>query len=322
MPSSAFERDAPESRAPLNLNDSIRQSRHQLCGYTFENRRPLPKIKNWFRPLFIALVLVLSWPACAHEFWMTPKPFTAAAGDVVALTLNVGQDFSGEQVPFYTALVASLRHYSVGASQDLSGRIPAGKVVAELPLEVARVGTHLIAFDSHPSRITMSPGKFHAYLHDEGLDAIAKKREAAGTADTPGRERFRRNVKSLLRVGGKSDATYAVRTGQRLEIVPLSDPLSAAPGHTLTFQVLFDNKPIVNALVKAWHKHDDQILLIKTYSTAEGKVAFALPYAGPWMLSLVHMIPVTDSQDADWDSYWGNLTFELPANATQEARQK
>jgi hypothetical protein len=61
-----------------------------------------------------------------------------------------------------------------------------------LPLVFAEPGTHLIAFDMHPSSITLPAEKFQTYLRDEGLEFIAKRREASGTAATPGRERFRR----------------------------------------------------------------------------------------------------------------------------------
>lgn len=276
-------------------------------------------MKNRFLSSVAALALATSLPASAHEFWMLPQSFTPAAGATIGLTLTVGQDFSGEQIPFYAALVAGLRHYSMGTVQDLASRIPATTVLPELGLPVTRAGTHLIAFDSHPSKIAMTPGKFHAYLHDEGLDAIVQQREAAGTAGMPGRERFRRNVKTLLRAGGKSDATYAVRTGQRLEIVPLADPFAKAAGDTVNFSIFFDGKPVPGTLLKAWHKRDGQTMIIKAHATAEGRAAFTLPYAGTWMISAVHMIPATDTQEADWDSYWGNLTFELPADSARKS---
>ena len=83
----------------------------------------------------------------------------------------------------------------------------------------------------------------------------------------------------------------------------------------MRFRLLFDGKPLVNRLVKAWYKHDGQTLLIRTHSDSGGQVAFNFPYAGPWMLSVVHMLPATETADADWDSFWGNLTFDLPGRS-------
>ena len=120
-----------------------------------------------------------------------------------------------------------------------------------------------------------------------------------------------RCVKTLVQVGGKNDATYATRTGQRLEIVPESDPLAARPGARLAFTLFFDGKPIEGGLVRAWHHREKNLVFIKGRTTADGRIAFELPYAGAWMISLVHMIPLKDVPGYDWQSYWGNLTFAL-----------
>ena len=268
-------------------------------------------MKNRLSRTLALLVLGVSLPGMAHEFWLWSEPFSPPAGASVRLTLNVGEYFTGDLVGFSAQYAASLRRYSTGVNQDLTARARASPPRAELRLELARAGSHLVAYDSNPTQITLPAEKFHAYLHDEGLDAIMRQREDAKTAGLPGRERYRRCAKTLLRVGGKSDATYAVRTAQRLEILPLADPLAKAVGEPLEFSLLFDGKPIANRLVKAWHKRGGQTVLIRATSNDAGKVVFNLPYAGAWMISVVHMIPATDTADADWDSYWGNLTFEL-----------
>jgi hypothetical protein len=258
-------------------------------------------------------MLTVSLPAAAHEFWLWAEPFTAAAGGWSTLTLNVGEYFSGETIPFSAAHIAQLRHYAAGAGTDLQSRLRSDAMLPQLRIRLAHPGTQLIAFDSQPTQITLSADRFHAYLHDEGLDGIIRRREAAGQAQSPGRERYRRHVKTLLNAGGKSDQTAAVSTGQRLEIVPLADPYAKAAGDALGFRLLFDGSPLAGALVKAWHKHDAQVLMIRARTSVDGKVEFSLPYAGPWMISVVHMIPAVGSAQVDWDSFWGNLTFELPA---------
>lgn len=281
-------------------------------------------MKNRFRALPALLALVLSVPAAAHEFWMLPDRFSPAPGSPVRLTLHVGEYFEGDPVPFTTPYVAGLVQYSGGKATDLLNMVPPEENRPGLQIVPRTAGTHLIAFDSHPNQVALSGDKFHAYLREEGLDDIIKRREADGIAATPGRERYRRHVKTLLRAGGnagtqssgKSDRTYATRTGQRLEIVPLADPLAQRAGDTLDFQFLFDGKPLAGVLVKAWHRKEgktrnDQTLIIRARTDAQGKVALSLPYAGTWMVSAVHMIATTGTPDIDWDSFWGNLTFGL-----------
>lgn len=277
-------------------------------------------MKNRFSITIAALALIASLPAAAHEFWMMARPFSLAVGAVTSLTLNVGEYFAGDLIPFSAAQAAALHLYSKAPPRDLRQQLPSDVALPELQLSFTNPGTYMLAFDSNPNQITLSADRFHAYLHEEGLDAVIGRREAAGTADMPGRERYRRHVKTLLRVGGKSDGTYAALTGQRLEIVPSADPLAKAAGDTLSFTLFFDSKPLANALVKAWHQHDGQTLIIRARTAADGKVRFTLPYAGTWMISAVHMIAANDSADLDWDSFWGNLTFELAARRSGTAR--
>ena len=272
-------------------------------------------MRSSLRISFLAILLSLLSPlACGHEFWLDAKPFTPETGASAAISLHVGENFDGELTPLVDERTTALRHYSAGSVVDLMPRLPRRTPLPRIDVPISNPGLHLIAFDSQPITFSLPADKFQAYLHDEGLDYVIEERKAAGNAAQAGRERYRRNVKTLLRAGGVSDGTYAVSTGQRLEIIPLSDPYAAAPGSTLRFRLTFDGQPLAGALVKGWHKHDAQLLLIKARTDAAGEVALSLPYAGAWMVSVVHMIPAKGAPNADWDSFWGNLTFALPAS--------
>jgi uncharacterized GH25 family protein len=279
------------------------------------------------RLLLLALTLLAAAPTRAHEFWMQAQPFNPPAKTASELSLHVGEYFEGEQLPFTSAYIAALRQYACGEQLDLMSQVPAGVALKPFKFQLGCTGTHLIAMDSHPSLITLPADKFTAYLHDEGLDDIVKRREATGDAAKPGRERFRRNVKALISVNAKDKASVktqtaqTAQTAQRLQIVPAQGTLTQAPGAAMRFQVLFDGKPLANRLVKAWYKHDGQTLLVRTRSDAGGHVVFNFPYAGPWMLSVVYMLPATETAEADWDSYWGNLTFELPGRGPSNRKQ-
>lgn len=265
------------------------------------------------RSLSLTSTLVLGLPAAlAHEFWLEPSVYSAKAGTSVALALRVGEDFRGELRPFTRARVAALRHYTADGMTDTLAKVPGSGETPALDFTLTRPGTQVFAMDSTPSTIVLSADKFTAYLHSDGLEHIAKLRQAAGNENSPGRERYRRCVKTLLRVGEKSDGTFAVRTGQRLEIVPDSDPLAAKAGARISFKLYFEQRPLAHALVQAWHHRDQaQLHVIKSRSNLEGSVTFDLPYAGPWMLSVVHMVPLQNVAEADWESLWGNLTFAL-----------
>ena len=261
-----------------------------------------------------ALVLVAwaaSLSALAHEFWIEAAPASPAVNSPVLLTLKVGEFFTGELVGITSSHAASLHALSAGGDEDLGAKVPSSSMLPSLRLSFPQSGSHVLAYESHPSQVVLAADKFHAYLHDEGLDWVIRQREAAGTGGMPGRERFRRSAKALLKVGGRSDGASTTSTSQRIEIAPLEDPLQSAAGDTLRFQLRFEGQPRTGALVKAWHKQGGQVTTIRATTDSQGRFQFTLPFAGRWMLNAVHMVPATDSPDVDWDSFWVSLTFEL-----------
>jgi len=286
-----------------------------------------PTSKAAHRLLSIALLGCLWGPAqCvqAHEFWFAPIASPQAVGATVNLRLEVGEFFNGEAAGFSVPSTRTLRHYRAGQpAQDLRPFLPADAPEAEVALALDTPGTHLLAYDSTPQHITLEADKFHAYLHDEGLDFVKTQREQAGTALEPARERYRRHIKTLIEVGPipqavqALDPTYALHAGQRLELMPARNPLALAPGDALPITILFDKHPLAGALVKAWHKHNGQLVMIRATTSVNGEVTFNLPYAGDWMVSVVHMTPAVDGDEegVDWDSFWGNLTFHLPSKS-------
>ena len=289
----------------------------------------------------VVLAFYAAVPAHAHEFWLSPVTAPLVAGNSANLTLRVGEYFEGELVGFSVPQTAEFRQYNAAGTTDLHRLLPPVTPVASLLVPVLTPGTHLIGFNSQPNTVTLSADSFHAYLHDEGLDFIRAQREAAGTARTPGRERYRRFVKTLVNVAPKPaaaptqdtkldgnagvkadskvdskldmkpDVTHLTVIGQRLEVLPINNPLAMVPGDALGVRVLFDGKPLKDALLKAWHRRGSQTLIIRGKTSADGSAAFDLPYAGPWMISVVHMVPAVGVKDIDWDSLWGNLSFSL-----------
>lgn len=284
-------------------------------------------MKKFLIPFAFVTSLFASTPLLAHEFWFEPVTAPLAVGDSVRLDLRVGEFFEGESLGFAASQTAALRQYSASANKDLRSMLPPSSrgAIPTLNLPLVTPGAHLVSFDSQPNQISLPADRFDAYLHDEGLDFIKAQREAAGNAGKPGRERYRRHIKTLLRVSSTgaapaagTDMMYAARTGQRLEIVPSNDPLAMKPGDALGLQVFFDDKPLAGALLKAWNKQGGQTLIIRARTAADGKATFNLPYAGGWMISVVHMVPSTGVKDTDWDSHWGNLSFNLsPAAAAR-----
>ena len=268
--------------------------------------------------LLLGVVLAAATPTVAHEFWFAPVESPQPVDATVSLRLEVGEFFVGDAAGLSQRQCAKMQLFTARAQTDLKPFLSADNTEAEVLLALGNRGTHLVTFDSEPLRITLPADRFSAYLHDEGLDFVKAQREKAGKAEQPVRERYYRNVKTLIHAGSVArqgqpvDLTYAKRTGQKLEILPMRNPAVLVPGDTLRLQVEFEGKPLAGALVKAWHHHNKQLLVVRSITTANGDAEVTLPYAGGWMISVVHMVPATDDTEVDWDSYWGNLSFSMP----------
>jgi hypothetical protein len=263
------------------------------------------------RFLFSAL-FVFAASLSAHECWLQPSTFSPAPGAPVSLGIRVGMDFTGEGRPMTRQRVARLLHGSATGREDWTERVPAKETgVPDLTLRLDTPGTHVLAYDSAPNLITLEADKFHDYLREDGMDYVIALREKAGSAGAPGRERYRRCAKTIIQCGPAADPGFGFRTGQMIEIVPLANLAAVRPGSTLRFLVLFQQQPLPGSLVQAWHRADGRTSQLRAHTNAQGEAEFTLPAAGEWMISTVRMVAAADHTEADWESYWGNLTFSL-----------
>lgn len=272
-------------------------------------------MKTWH--LLCALLLPLS--AAGHEFWLRPEQHQLALNQPTAISLRVGEGFEGELVGFGQPVVQTLRLHRRAGTQDLQARVPP-VAQAGFSLAFAEPGAQLLSMDSHSFEVELPAERFEHYLREEGLERVIALRQAQGTSAQPGRERYRRHVKALWLVDGQTDASPGLPTGQTLEIVPLNDPHTLRPGQRLAVQVLHRGQALKGALLKAWHRHGGALIQRQVRTDGQGRGEIELPVRGRWMLSVVHMVPATDTAQIDWDSHWASLTFEWPAQPPRVIR--
>jgi hypothetical protein len=267
-----------------------------------------------FRALAAALIGLASGMAGAHEFWITAAPFKAPAAAMVHLDLYVGQFFDGELIPLTAEYVTQFQRFGADGTENLMRRVPrSGATGIILPLD--KPGTQILAIDTHPNFVKLSSDQFTYYLADEGLTQIRmlrEQRQARAPVKAVNRERYRRHIKALVQIGDLADGTALMKTGQRLEIVPLADPRQSSRTAPTAFQVLFEGKPLAGVLIKAWNKTNGQTVLLRAVADETGVAMITLPFPGMWMLSAVHMLPVQNDPALDWESLWANLSFEIP----------
>ncbi len=264
------------------------------------------------RRVWPALLLTLLPAALsAHDFWIEPSTFRPAAHQDFTVALRVGEHFQGEPVPRDDRRIK--RFFLVSALGEaplpgLPGNDPAGFARVETP------GLAVIGYRSDRSPVTLEAEKFEKYLAEQGLDQVLKEREKRGERQKPGREVFSRSVKSIVFAGPRG-REYDRHLGLTLELQLGSDPASwreeAGVGSPMKFRLTYEDKPLAGALVKAISR-DDPGKTLTARSGRDGSVTLRLPRRGVWLVETVHMVPAPKGVDADWESIWTSVTFEIP----------
>ncbi len=255
--------------------------------------------------LFVATSLL------AHEFWLMPSKFRLNLNETFNLQLFVGEDFTGDIWANRKKRLLKLVHHTNNLQKDLTA-LALKSDSLPMPLKFDTEGTHLLSMESKNSFIALEADKFNDYLIDDGIENIYELRKQKGELNKPSKELYRRCAKTLIQVGNKFDETYKKNTQMPLEIIPQKNPYQMHVGDEMIVKVLFKNKPLPNKMIVAWHKADTAKTTHQKLKTdADGILKMKLDKAGYWMISTVHMVEVKNNPDANYQSYWGNLTFSL-----------
>lgn len=262
----------------------------------------------------LGIVLAALWvsaAAFAHDFWIEPSTFRPAVGSRLAAALRVGQDFRGDPVPRNSRLISRFSLVTSSGEKPVEGFEgvePAGLVTVD------RAGLNWIAYRSGRTSIVLEPDKFEKYLSEEGLEKISALRLQRGERDQPGREVFSRSVKSLVIAGAVSAADpkgFDRVLGLTLEIVLRKDPRALRAGQKLPVTLLYEGKPLEGALVTSMDRENGE-RKIRARTDRRGQANLAIGRQGVWLVKAVQMVPAPPDAQADWESIWTSLTFEIP----------
>lgn len=258
----------------------------------------------------IISVVFFSANAFAHEYWFEPTKFMVAPNEKIPVHLYVGdglikdreeRPFQPEKTPLFN-LISAAKTLELKSSL-VDGALPVYNFSAESE------GNYLLAMERNWSYIKLEPNKFEDYLKEDGMEYISAERQKLGESAKEGRERYSRFIKSLFQVGNKRDNTYKKQLGMKLEIIPLENPYTKKVGDILKFQILFEGKPLTDGTVFADNRDS---ATQKMVTDKDGKVSLKIDKSGMWLVRLVNMRRCkTDCGEADWESFWGAITFGI-----------
>jgi hypothetical protein len=259
--------------------------------------------------LAAALAVFRASPAAAHDLWLIPDE-NAAPGKAVTVRANVGTEFpKSEHAPEPSAFMRRLLVRPDGSAGDLRG---AGKDGSSglLRFDAAAPGVYAVGVQTRPRLLTLPADRFNAYLVADGLPHIYGLRAREGTLDKPGRERYSKSPKALVRLGrGGGDPCKPL--GLTLEVVPLRDPFTLKPGDTLPVRVLFHGKPLAEANLGWQHPGDGAAPRGTVRTDGRGEALVPIARTGLMAIRLTHMTRPR-AAEYEWESFWTSLTFRIP----------
>lgn len=277
----------------------------------------------WFAFVFVLAVLLCPRTIFAHDTWLVPGNFRPAPGETVRVRLVTSEAFPEGESAVAPARIAQFFVRTAAGTQSVSGyRVEGVDLVAEV---VARFsGQAVVVAETKPYAFVLEPAVFNQYLREEELEAVLAARARRGETDAPGRERYRKIAKAVLcapvREANRAGQTQALSTlpqGLWLEIVPFTDLCEVQVGDTVTFQVLFEGKPLAGVRLAAGYAgvtgHGYPVWL---RTDAEGKAAVRFDRPGAWFVRTLHMVEARGQQESDWESAFSTFTFSVPPGET------
>ncbi len=249
----------------------------------------------------------------AHDFFLYPSDFRTRAGNKVKIKIHVHELFPGEAVKWNPQRVLRFEHRFGKAMSDGKKMKPEADS-SGVTFKLDQAGLHSFALDWAARFIDIKPDLFAKYLASEGLDHVLKLRKERGEETKNGRERYSRYVKTFIQAGeGGAEASDAT-VGQTIELVLLDNPYAKTVGDSIRARLLFRGKPLTHTLVSSTYvgATDKPDTYAQSGRTDEnGVVTVRLTHPGPWLVRTVHMLPLANSKDADWESWWSSLTFDV-----------
>jgi uncharacterized GH25 family protein len=252
----------------------------------------------------ICLYILLS----SHEFWLQPDKFIYQKGEKANIRFLVGENFEGENWSGNRSRVNSLVFYQNNQQKDLTNALSENKGDS-LQLLIEQEGTAMITFNSKNSFIELEAAKFNDYLKEDGLTSAIEYRKTHHETDSMGNEFYQRSVKTIIQAGNKYDDIYKKETTLPLDIIPQENPYQLTDGAEISIKIFFQKKPLTNTLIKIWHRENNKTRQQDMTTDLNGMIRLNVKRSGHWMISAVKMVHLENDPKANWQSYWGSLTW-------------
>ncbi len=256
-------------------------------------------------------------PVLAHDFWVQPSTYWIPSGSAAPITLQVGHGPSRQRSPI--PLRRIVRFETIGPNgvvTDQRGRLHPGEPLRDGEVALQKPGAYVVVLQTDNLAQTHLPAlRFNDYLAAEGLTPALRERFRRGQTDRDGSENYRRCAKAILQAGPAATGPQVQVTrpvGLPLEIVPRINPYAEPRAPRLPVQVLYQGRPLADALVKLTRLEDDAMPLQTHLTDKFGRTSFAMPSSGSWLLNVIWTQVQPSTAETDFDTTFSSLSFGFP----------
>lgn len=258
--------------------------------------------------IFLFLIARVNF-TLAQEFWMSPGKERYSLRDTLKIKFNVGDSFIGDTWNLRNERIESITCSYANKVQDITSSVIVGKG-EHLRIPIVTEGSYVVAMKGKNAFVELDADRFNKYIKENSLDDAINQRKKSGTTDKPGKEFYVRYTKLIVQAGQKLDEGYKRRMGLPVEFIPQKNPATYKTGDIVKFTLLYEGKPLFGARAFVWNNKGGRVYSQPIYSQQDGSIEVRLFNDGPWMISVVKMVPSKDP-GADWQSYWGTIVFNV-----------
>lgn len=231
-----------------------------------------------------------------------------ASGKIVARLKN-GENFEGVTLAYFERRIARFDMVVGDTIRPVEARMGDNPAL-DMPAPAS--GLVVVVHETTPSSLTYKEwAKFQKFSDHKGFADIEERHAANGFPAPPFKERYTRHAKALIAVGDGAGADRAL--GLKTEFIALTNPYAADFDGTMRVQVTLDDTVRADAQIEVFDRAPDDGVAITLHRTdVDGIAAIPVTPGHEYLFDAVSIAPITDSDDAVWDTYWAALTFAVP----------
>ncbi len=256
--------------------------------------------------VFATALLIGAGAASAHDHWLSADQLNLAPGDRLTLHLLLGEDLSS---PVEQALVSKdIERFELYHGNAIDNLFEQGQDGAKPLWSQAPdfEGEFLAVMTRGHQQIELERQQFISELAEEQISGITP------TSRPMQRLRYWRFLKLLGRIGPDEEGSLHHRfIGQQLELVLIQNPVLMKPGDEEIVQLYLETKPLANQIVFALHRDGEKFTKLSATTDAHGVARFRLNEPGVWVVRAVYLRACKKCNDAEWEGFWSDYTFEL-----------